>query len=808
MPRAKAQRSKPATPKPNTTDAHTFYGASITLDQVTNQWTTRARPDIELIARGMSGTPYAALNLIATVVAAQQLRLMRPTSGSKMYAAKAVTGRKVRYLRGDAKYQPGRKAMIAASAADDIEEVLDHPALDRIQNPTPYLTYQQWVWLIAFWQECTGRAYAWMGDTGEPILYPMGPHYVNVVGSKTNLIEKYRYGRDSTQPVDLAVEDVIYFRERQHPDNPIGAISWMHSIVKPSDMENAALAAEIKRWENGGFPGGLIETDITDRNQLKQARLDFEAAYRGVHQAGRTMLMSKGSKYVPNATKPHELAYKDGLELATARIWSAAGVPEPVWKMNESNRASAVQGDPAFMGYRILPILNGIADKLTADFLSRYPGTEGWWFVYDNPVAEDVAAVVTHGRSMIEVGAMTPNELRALQGMEPGGPELDVPRYMGQPLTMPTDPEEVEDDPAIDASGDGRPTPDSGGTETADEQGEEPGDDGAGAKAAKGTETPARVVSWGGTFDFGGKNDKGTAGGSGEGGEGFSKGTQGVPKESDGKHNRPLLVDGTDGSIGSAKESPVKVEAHTLTCACGRDHGKKSVSEAQGAFDRALRQWMDRAVAEAATPGVDAFSAENLAELNRLVETGLQGIFREGAQTAAADIGDDAFNLIDREAAAYARERAAEMVTGVTETLREQVRNVIADGFIEGDTLNELRDKLEASGIAQNRTEAIVRTETSLATQGASLRVYAAAGWEGKYWDTKGGPCPLCEAIGAQYGPDNVIPINQPFYNAGDSVVGTDGKVYTFVYPVMAGLAHPNCGCSAIEVEVMPEAEA
>lgn len=734
MPRKPARK-----PKPDTTDAHTFYGASITLDQVTNQWTTRARPDIELIARGMSGTPYAALNLIATVVAAQQLRLMRPTSGSKMYAAKAVTGRKVRYLRGDAKYQPGRKAMIAASAADDIEEVLDHPALDRIQNPTPYLTYQQWVWLIAFWQECTGRAYAWMGDTGEPILYPMGPHYVNVVGSKTNLIEKYRYGRDSTQPVDLAVEDVIYFRERQHPDNPIGAISWMHSIVKPSDMENAALAAEIKRWENGGFPGGLIETDITDRNQLKQARLDFEAAYRGVHQAGRTMLMSKGSKYVPNATKPHELAYKDGLELATARIWSAAGVPEPVWKMNESNRASAVQGDPAFMGYRILPILNGIADKLTADFLSRYPGTEGWWFVYDNPVAEDVAAVVTHGRSMIEVGAMTPNELRALQGMEPGGPELDVPRYMGQPLTMPTDPEEVEDDPAIDASGNERPTPDSGGTETTDEQGEEPGDDGAGEKAAKGVETPARV------------------------------------------------------------------DAHTLTCACGRDHGKKSVSEAQSAFDRAMRQWMDRTIAEAGTQGVDAFSAENIADLTRLVESNLNTIFREGAQTAAADIGDDAFNLIDREAAAYARERAAEMVTGVTETLREQVRNVIADGFIEGDTLNELRDKLEASGIAQNRTEAIVRTETSLATQGAARRTYAAAGWQGKRWDVAGGPCPLCEAIALQYG-DKVIPIEQPYYNAGDSVVGTDGKVYTFSYPVMDGMAHPACRCSSIYEEEMTEA--
>lgn len=729
---------KPRTPK--TQVATAYAGSSIEMYQTVNRWTTRIRPDIELVARALSGTYYSACDLIATVVASMPIRLIREKGTGKAWASRPIRDRKaLAWLRGDLKHRPHRKALIAASAADDVEEVLDHPALDRLMDPVPgWLTYQQWAWLITFWQEASGRAFVWYGDGPEPILYPMAPQYTNVVGSKTAMVECYRYGRDSTSPITLPPDQVMYFRQKPHPSDPLGAVSWAHSVTMPSDMENAAFQSEIRRWENGGFPGMMIETEIPASQivQLRQARSDFDAAYRGVQKAGSTMLLSKGSK-VTQAGKPNELGYKDGLAVCRELIYGAAGIPESIWKLNDANRASAVMGDPQFMANKILPILNALADKLTADYLRRFDGTDGMWFAFDNPVAEDRAAVVLEATTLADKGLYTGNQALAAIGAEAGGPELDVYRYNGQPLTMPggTDEDETTDDPA------GGPA--------------EP-DDGA-----AGDTTADAALS-----------ERGEA--------------------------------GEQGDNGGAKAGTPAHEG--CKCHHGHDHGMKAVGDAERDFARELHGWYTNAVRNSVGQGGVLVSPDTV-ELQRIIDRGLSAVFRESALRAVAEAGANiGEQIIDAASAAYARTRGAEMLTGVTNTLRNEVRTLIADGFMEGRTIDEIRQSLADAGIAESRTEAIVRTEVSLASQGAARQTFEAAGWEGKYWDVAGGPCPLCEAIGMKYGPSNPIPINQPYFRAGESIVGTDGKVYVFDRDVMDGNSHPNCRCDSVYRETMPEA--
>jgi hypothetical protein len=253
-------------------------------------------------------------------------------------------------------------------------------------------------------------------------------------------------------------------------------------------------------------------------------------------------------------------------------------------------------------------------------------------------------------------------------------------------------------------------------------------------------------------------------------------------------------------------EEAKAIDAHSLTCHCGKAHVvAKSMAEAESAFARELRDWYNRAVAQAMTPGGGLQSVDS-PELQAILDRGLASVFRESALSSIAesraDIGQ---SIIDSAAATYARERSAELVTNLTETMRNEVRERIVTGIEEGRTVNEIRADLAESGIAEARTETIVRTETAMASQGAARRTYEAAGWEGKYWSTAGGPCPLCEAIEMRFGPNNPIPIDQNYFNAGDSIVGTDGKVYTFSVPVSDGVAHPNDRCASIYVEVMPE---
>ncbi len=47
---------------------------------------------------------------------------------------------------------------------------------------------------------------------------------------------------------------------------------------------------------------------------------------------------------------------------------------------------------------------------------------------------------------------------------------------------------------------------------------------------------------------------------------------------------------------------------------------------------------------------------------------------------------------------------------------------------------------------------------------------------------------------------NNAIPIGQPYYRPGETIIGTDGKAYTVKMPIMAPSdVHPNCVCVNIE---------
>ena len=64
--------------------------------------------------------------------------------------------------------------------------------------------------------------------------------------------------------------------------------------------------------------------------------------------------------------------------------------------------------------------------------------------------------------------------------------------------------------------------------------------------------------------------------------------------------------------------------------------------------------------------------------------------------------------------------------------------------------------------------------------------------------DVRGNPCGLCE--GAARGVEGKrVPIGEPFYPAGATIMGTDGKTYTTSMPIMvASEAHPNCSCGTV----------
>ena len=144
-------------------------------------------------------------------------------------------------------------------------------------------------------------------------------------------------------------------------------------------------------------------------------------------------------------------------------------------------------------------------------------------------------------------------------------------------------------------------------------------------------------------------------------------------------------------------------------------------------------------------------------------------------------------------AAARAADRMADTVS---RTQARLINNAIRTGVEEDLNGREVIDLLRAGGLDQDRAQAIARTETARAYVDGQV-----AAWQdsdvvnGKSWAISPFACQFCQAADIQFG-TNPIPLDQPFYLAGDTIVGTEGKSMVVSYGDVQGPPlQPMCRC-------------
>jgi hypothetical protein len=139
----------------------------------------------------------------------------------------------------------------------------------------------------------------------------------------------------------------------------------------------------------------------------------------------------------------------------------------------------------------------------------------------------------------------------------------------------------------------------------------------------------------------------------------------------------------------------------------------------------------------------------------------------------------DFFGHANDRAAAYAKKRAAELVTDIDDSTRDMLRSVIADGLEEGAMREDIIDDiLESDIFGEKRATLIADTEVAMANGHGALAGYKEAKAAGvklkKVWVCDSDPCPICEENENQ-GP---IDVDSEFESGDD-----------------AETAHPGCLC-------------
>ena len=138
-------------------------------------------------------------------------------------------------------------------------------------------------------------------------------------------------------------------------------------------------------------------------------------------------------------------------------------------------------------------------------------------------------------------------------------------------------------------------------------------------------------------------------------------------------------------------------------------------------------------------------------------------------------------DVVNVNAVKFAEERAAELITRISESTRNMIREDVAEAMREGYSNDKLASTLEENyAFSGDRAETIARTETAYADVQGSLEGYRASGVVvAKVWITAPDCCDECEALNGV-----TVDLDEPFPDDGG-----DGP------PL-----HPRCRCDVLPV--------
>lgn len=162
-------------------------------------------------------------------------------------------------------------------------------------------------------------------------------------------------------------------------------------------------------------------------------------------------------------------------------------------------------------------------------------------------------------------------------------------------------------------------------------------------------------------------------------------------------------------------------------------------------------------------------------EIKSIVKDSAKGWLKQVGLGQAAIV-----NVVNDRAVRYTRERSAELVSGVTEATKEEIRRILSTGLAENVGYDAIVNTIKESyAFSEKRAKLIAKNEIAIANQRGSLEAMFEAEDRGlvvkKFWIPDDEACPIC--VG----------------NADDGNINLDEA---FSSGDMSPTAHPNCECS------------
>ncbi len=681
--------------------------------------------------------------------------------------------------------------------------IFEHEVISLLHFINPLTTFYDQVEATQIYLELTGEAF-WVllkdGETPKEI-WLVRPDWMKIVPDKDDIIKHYVYnpGGVFTDKVIIPKENVIHFKYF-NPLNPYRGKGSIQAAALPLDTH--AFSQEWNRnfFFNSAIPGMVFTTEKKlNEKVIKRFLNQWQASYGGRSKSNKIAFLGGGMKLDKITMGAKEMDFAAQQRMMRDDILAVFKVPKSILGLTEDvNRANAEATNRSFMERVVTPRMKKFVGALNEFLLPMYPDSANLFFDFTDPSPEDVELKLKKYANARKFTWMTPNEIRIEENLEPieGGDDLFAPLAGG-------------------TSGGG--ASEDLGVEEVEE--EKAGGLGIFSRLKRGK----KKVKKASTVHRKKKAIKHMI-------SIPPKRMEDVSRE---KFKTSLAKDitkmiGAMLKVKNGEDAEAKKEEPKF-----RGAGSLFNDKGKDAYWKAFIEVVTKREEELKDKAIDLFDEQEKVILDRLNEVKYwkKGL-RKGKESSVLpnkelfsriwmttfipiirDIIIEQGNfvldflgaggnidLLTETSIEFLRTDGAELVTSINETTRQQLREALAEGFVEGESIPQLRKRVQQvfSVATKSRAEMIARTEALRASNFATVEAYRQSGVvEAKEWLTERDDrvCPWCLAMDGK-----VVGLNRSYFKKGDSFT-VDGKTLKFsILDVNEPPLHPNCRCTTIPV--------
>lgn len=317
-----------------------------------------------------------------------------------------------------------RKALGGPRDHEDFEPYDDDHPLQRVfMNPNgPDVAYDLWAYTVLF-KKLTGSAHWWVirNQFNVPVeIWVIPTQWMQMLVDDDGHPKAYMVMSPWGRMADVPYDDVVSFYEHS-PLNRYEGYGVSQAISEWLDVYESMTRTRLATFKNGAVPTIHValgeEYGDPDERMLNRFYAKWFARFQGEDRAGLPLMTGPGVEVKTIGAEPDKIKFVEGEDQLRDMILAAYGVPKGVVGIEPTSDVSAYAPQRQFCRFAINPELHYMGQVIREKIVKTVDeeGTAYW----DDRVVDDPEQVSREIQQDVTLGVRTPNEARALRGLEP-----------------------------------------------------------------------------------------------------------------------------------------------------------------------------------------------------------------------------------------------------------------------------------------------------------------------------------------------------------------------------------------------------